>query len=1687
MSLSRLDNFLKSVRGTILYVDPSSIDATDSIQNQGNSLTKPFRTIQRALAESARFSYQRGSNNDRFNKTTIVLYPGDHVVDNRPGWIPDGANNFRLRTGATSNDLTEWNLSTVFDLTAENNALYKLNSIHGGVIVPRGTSIVGMDLRKTRIRPTYVPNPENDDVERSAIFRITGGCYFWQFTILDADPNGNCYKDYTSNLFVPNFSHHKLTCFEYADGVNDVDIDDAYQTYSTDRTDLDMYYEKVGICYGSVSGREIFDDYPSADQDFEPVIDEYRIVGSRGAEVGITSIRAGDGIIGTTTITVTLAEPFSELNVDTPITIQGVSSSDYNGKFVVYQSIDSTTLTYKVQNVPSNPLPTTAGATLSINVDTVTSASPYIFNVSTRSVYGMCGMLADGNKASGFKSMVVAQFTGIGLQKDDNAFVKYDSTTGQYEDSTTVTSLSTDSRSVYKPAYENFHIRAVNDSYIQIVSVFAIGYANHFEVDSGGDFSINNSNSNFGARALIAKGFRKDAFAKDDIGYITHIISPQENQANERNVSFLSLDRTNTVGIALTSRLYLYQKTNQNDPPENVIDGYRIGASPNDRLYLQITSSGISTEYSARIVMPNTTISYEKSYTVGRSLAGINSISSDTLTLTSSHTFANGETIRVISDNGSLPDGLNANQIYHAITSGIGSNQVKIAQTLTDAINTNPLTINTKGGILKVVSRVSDKTSGDIGHPIAFDSTNSQWYVNVATASTENSIYSLLSSSYTETTTPRTYIKRTPDTRNVSETVYRVRYVIPKDSPTLSRSPIDGYILQVSNDTLGNDATEIQKYFNTSSATLQNTTELRNPGFIATCSYSSGTANVVTELPHNLTIGSQVEVLNVKSTNNPTGVANSFFNGTFTVTDISNTKHFSYDLSVDPGSFQSDINTRNLNLPHFKRKRTNNTYQVYRSVEVQKYEHNVQDGIYHLTLIESSISPTISPFTGFKLSQPINNLYPQTNRDDVISDPEAAKCFAVSNQIGKVVINDPQKSLSRQTIQDKFIDLNVGLGITDIISGSGTTHTIYTKLDHGFSGITSVGIQTCGAGYIAGTYYNAQLTGLNTSIGVNATAVVTVSVAGTVTDVKIMDGGSSYNVGDLCAVTGIGTVGSGATITVANIYDPHGEGLSVFGVGSESNAAYNNLYKIIHTNNPKEIYVQSSNSIVGYTTTGIGVTATANSAAVVTGKVLGISTFTYNGTTQTGIVTFNGAHGFKIGNKVRFSGATNSIYNGDFVVDNTIVDTISGISTSFTIVGLGTTSPSTSGTIEVYRHRLTSQGGLITKSNEKISGRLIEQYAGITTTLATAITASALESSPIYITNSDTLGFKIGDYFSIDDEIFKVKTTPAANVIYAFRSVLGTNRQAHAVGSIVRKINPIPVELRRNSIVRASGHTFEYLGYGPGNYSTSFPEKQDRSLTERDQLIAQSVKLDGGVTIYTGMDDRGNFYTGNKKLNSTTGQEQIYDSPVPTITGEDIGEGGINIGFDVLSPLEINVNRSIRVGGGDDKSLVSQFDGPIVINEKVTSNSDKGIEAKSIFLQGTADIARKISFDTQTPTTQSNPGDVSLNANPITSGYLGWVYTDTNDWRRFGLISKSSTAMDVTVDSIEIGVGSGSTIYGTNGNIGIGTAISTRKLRVEGDIKAGGNSTQGLILTSPNGNEFRVTINNSGALVITSI
>jgi hypothetical protein len=1634
MGLSRLDNFLKSVRGTILYVDPSSIDSTDSIENTGSSLTRPFKTIQRALIESARYSYQRGSGNDRFNKTTILLYPGDHIVDNRPGWIPTGSGTFSLRSGSNGlTNLGNWDIDSNLDLSTPDNELYKINSIHGGVIIPRGTSIVGMDLRKTKIRPLYVPNPENNEIERSAIFRVTGGCYLWQFTILDADPNGVCYKDYNPNLFVPNFSHHKLSVFEYADGINPVEINDDFLSYSTSRTDLDMYYEKIAKVYGASSGREIQPDYGDGVVDIEPVVDEYRIVGSKGSSVGISSIRAGNGSVSSKTITVSLNSPLEGLSVDTPIKIEGVSFAGYDGQYVVSGVNSSTEITYIVQNPPLDPAGWTgvSGATIELVVDTVTSSSPYIFNCSLRSVYGMCGLLADGNKCTGFKSMVVAQYTGIGMQKDEKAFVLYDQTSGEYKNSIEVNNLNTNSSAKFKPEYENFHIKATNNAFLQLVSVFAIGYAQHFVAENGGDVGINNSNSNFGSKSLVSIGFKDQAFSRDDFGYITHIVPPKEIENKDITIEFSAIDvgltTERSAGSATTSRLYLYEETNPDLPPSVIIDGYRVGAKENELLYSQIYSSGVTTEYSSRIVMPDgsynsTQSSSEKSFRVTQSSVGINSITDNVITLDSNHSFINGESIRIISENGHLPDGLESNRVYFAITknvaTSIGTNQIKIASTLSDAIENSAVNINNKGGVLTVISRVSDKSAGDIGHPVQWDGI-SNWYVNVSSTLQENTFYTAIRNlgiGGLGSATQRTYIVRKPDTRSLNDTIYHARYVIPKNSLNNEkyRPPLVGFILQESNNIIGSGTTEISKLYSTSGELL-NENELRNPRFIANASWNSNIATITTEIPHKLTVGSEIEIVNVI----PDG-----YNGIYTITSINSSKSFSYQLTQNPGTFSNNTSVRTGDLPYFRRKRYNNTYQVYRTREIQKYISNVQDGIYHLVLVNFSNSPTVTPFNSLKFSQPIDKLYPQLNRDNPVSDPESAKSFAIPSLIGQVVINDSQNSITKETIEK----LNVGLGITNIVSSSGIAHTIFTEIDHGFAGITSVTIVSGGLNYgsiaaASGEAYNAQLVGLaGSTTGSNATAKITYDTNGTINSIRIIDGGSSYGIGNTLAVVGVATTSSHvpAIVRVTHITQNIDDTIKISGISSSANQEYNTDYKIINVSvgKPKEISVQSLRVISGFSTSGLGVDVTADSNITLTGKAIGISTLTYDSVTGLSTVGFTTSHGFTVGNKLSISGASVTEFNGDFIVKK-----INGINSLIVNIGLTTTSTGTGGSLTAYRSSLTSYGGDIGVDKDISSGRLIYEYAGISTVLGSSILAT--DSGVLNIPNASTLGFSFGDYIAINDEIFRIKSQVTSNSVSVFRALFGSSRQTHNLHSVVRKIKVYPVELRRNSIIRASGHTFEYLGFGPGNYSTSLPEKQDRVLSNQEELLAQATKVDGGLTVYTGMNSDGDFFAGNKKINSSTGQEESYDTPIPTITGEEIESAESST--DIITNQQATINRSIKVEGGPEKNIISEFNGPVVFNEKVTTNSD--LETNSIFIQGEEKISRKISVSQQKPTVAGNYGDINFNSEPKDEDFVGWTYVTENEWIPFGFIGGNG-----------VGISSNGTYIGFSTHVNIVTS-----------------------------------------------
>ena len=1656
MPLSRLENFIKNVEGTILYVNPTDQDATDSIENQGNSLTRPFKTIQRALIEAARFSYVAGKDNDKFDKTTIVLYPGIHKIDNRPGlsaYDVSGQVNYKDRFNndvgaATQNpdsSILALSSNSNFDIEDPNNVLHYFNSASGGTIIPRGTSLVGMDLRKTKILPLFVPDPENTEIDKTAIFKITGGCYFWQFSLFDGDPNGTVYKNYTNTRFTPNFSHHKLTCFEYADGVNPIELGavTSGSAVTSTLTDLDTYYAKVANAYGTGTAREI-PSWPTNNV-LQQKLAENQIVGAIQADpIGITSVfstpsttYAYTGAAGKNVVVTTATN--HGLNVGTPIIVTGITSTssavnddplfNAEGGAVVASVISSTQFAFTASDVTVVANPHLSGdESVQVEPDTVTGASPYIFNISLRSVYGVNGLHADGSKATGFKSMVLAQFTGIGLQKDDNAFLIFNESTGQYNDNSTASAsqkpLHINSRAVYKPEYESTHVKVTNSAVLQCVSIFAIGFSQHFVAESGGDQSITNSNSNFGAKALIAQGFRDSAFDRDNAGYVTHIIPPKSLTKEEENNFWVPINVGLTTqyvdddGILVTDRLYTFGFTDPDVPPAHIIDSYRIGAREND--VIKLDSAG--TTNSASIIMEGSTTATNKkiAFVSLNSAGSANSItqsSGSLFGLTGAHEFDNGESVRIFSDDGIIPDGLDLDTKYFVIKTA-DNKQIKLAKSFNEAVaqTPNPIEdVNTVGGKLQIVSFVSDKLPGDPGHPIQFDSNRSNWYIRVSQSG--NTIWNAISTSNCAVplnVTSKTFIQRKADTRNLEDRIYKIRYVIPKEFAA-AKPPSAGYVLQESSSTIVANNLEL-------SDTIADLTDYRNIKIIHDVTYSAGVATVTSELPHRLTADSKVKLNKIASTNNTTALDKQGFNGIFDVKAINSSKSFSIDVPTtrNPGAFipnrPASATTRDQNHPNFSINEYGEVYYVYRVSEISEYLEGIQDGVYHLTCLLGSVNPTSTYFDDRGFSQNVVNLYPMIDRDNYTMDPEAAISVAKNSSISEVETSDLTKSITKEFTNSLLQNNRYGFKITDVVYDSTTgIVTATTDVEHNLNSITDLTVSAAGAGYgaagITTTIYSAKLTG---GSGEGATVQFqTVASGGAIdtTTLVVIDGGSGYVAGESLAIDPVGVTTyspyTQATVTIANINRATDNSIQIEGVidHSEATDTYNGVYRILDTPTSK-----SMSYLLGPSLSGVG-TYKQGGQFIPAGSLSTITSIEYTDA-NSGIVTVtcDSPHGLNLGNSFKIdyndtSSGITTVYNGTFTVNERV-----GLTTFTFNIGAGVTAnpatPSNVGYVLPTGYAAQEADTDITQEN--VARRMNSFYAGISTVTGGSGDLSASDTT---ITITDPAGFYKGDYLEIGTEIVRIATDfNSSNEATILRGVFATRIGAIPLGTLIKKIRPIPCESRRYSILRASGHTFEYLGFGPGNYSTALPQRQDRILSKREQLITQAEKMQGGVVVYTGMNDAGDFYVGNRRLSSATGQEETIGIPIPRKVGDDGGDDRLSVIFD-----DVTVKDFLKVEGGSGNSETSEFNGPVVFNNKVNFNSDLGNDFNFITLKGTDSDAtrRKYTVGIATPSANADNsiGDVVFNNNPTPGGFLGWIFAGDDDsdcnnkWRKFGLIA----------------------------------------------------------------------------------
>jgi len=1296
MALTRLKNVFTSKTGRCLYVNSDDFDASDSFDNRGNSPNRPFKSIQRALIEAARFSYKSGQFNDTFESFSIVLYPGDYVIDNRPGTNTSGQ-------AFISNDIAELSSSSDVTLVDDsgnvnpNNVLYKFNSVEGGVIVPRGTSIVGMDLRKTKLRPLYVPDPTSGSIPSSAVFRVTGGCYFWQFSFFDGISQG-VYKDpaQPSASSPPTYSHHKLTCFEYADGKNILSSTNGTDGNALSVSDLQLYYQKVAKAWQDIPDST---SVISADE-LQARVEENRIVGPNTAGPKTISSIVTDYIstnVFTTTAEVTTTDAHG-FSVGTPVLVEGVTGTDatrFNGSFFISAIPTPTTFRYTIKNpttgAPSGN-PTASGSTVKVEVDNVDSSSPYIFNISLRSTWGMQGMHADGSKATGFKSMVVAQFTGVSLQKDDNAFIKWDG-------SAYIAGSHTDGDSIYKADYRNFHVKCSNDSVIQAVSVFAVGFADHFVAESGGDQSITNSNSNFGSCALRAKGFKTAPFTQDKAGTITHIIPPQKLSRTYAVVSGTT--------FTLTFNNSLVQATNNTHGIE-VNDYVRFGSGDHPESYLVTAVNGSTGEL-----------------TLNRGYRNLSSAVSGAAQSAYKGTISEIPVGYVALDVQKIQDNASqGNQSWAINQSGItvGDSRINGGNAyLATSVAGSGSTAGAGGGPVHTSGVVVDNevTWAYIG------AVNTRLYLYGYTSVATKPPYKLQGFSIGARKQDKIYVSLIDGSTQAtySALITPDGTASPADSKYTDVT-VQGFTPGDTNHPLQFDTYHGNWYLRVTAATSGDSTTNATTGYKG-IHYHLG---------------------------NESFYANSLFTGssyTQRIADNRSSRDRTYRVryTVDNGTELSRepingyvIQPRNVPTGQSY----GDVYYIYDIQVQQELKKSVQDGIYYMTVLKGSISPTNGNLSAFSFAQNINNLYPTLDKDNPTEDPGEATSIASNTTVGLVETTNAATP-----------------GVVDL------------------------------------------------SLSITKEAM------------------------------------------------------------------------------------------------------------------------------------------------------------GDWILET--------------------------------RNNYTNASGVPSSTEGYI-----------------------------------TLEARDGDANEVD---LSLRMVPV-------NSTGGT-----------------ATELRRPSILRSGNHTFEYVGFGPGNYSTGLPSVQNRVLTDAETLLAQSQKEDGGIAFYSGLNSNGDLFIGNTRISAVTGEEASLDTPSLSIVGE---TANLRPVFD-----EIIVRDKITV---ENTQLTSVFKGSIEVNEELTVT--KTAECADLIIKGEAsnnEATKKFNVVTTTPGTSAaaNTGDITFLGNFTNGENLGFYWTGAA-WAKFGLTDTGNL-------KITGGSASGSVWTDGAGDLqlknGLGLDIqSTGTLNVNsGATTLGGNLTVTGI-TSLNGN-----------------
>ena len=1449
MALTRLENLISSKTGRFVYVSPDDFNASDDVNNRGNSPTRPFKSIQRAFLEVARFSYKSGPDNDRFDEFTVVLSPGDHYIDNRPGVL-------------SVNDIADFTSNVNFDLGNSQNDLYKFNSTTGGVIVPRGTSLVGMDLRKTKIRPLYVPNPTDVSVPKTSIFNVTGGCYFWQFSIFDGKQK--VYFDASGNKADPTFSHHKITNFEFADA-----------------EDLQLYYDKIGDAYENMVV-DINVDGAIQETDLEN-----RIVGPLSDKKVIESITPQALGGNATEIRVKTKAPHGYF-VAQFVTIDDTGlTNDLHGSFLITRldPADNTLFYYRVnQSIPtliSGQTYTTASlppnrlnenAVVQAEIDTVDSASPYIFNLSIRSTWGLAGMHADGSKVTGFKSMVCAQYTGVSLQKDDRAFTKFNEETAQFESawngvavtdpeelatgSFATTPYHTDGRAYFKNEWRNAHVRLSNDAFIQAVSIFAVGFADHFLIESGADISITNSNSNFGNTALDAIGFKGFAFFQDKHGFVTDIVPPQTIDLDDTTQPpYYGIDILGSKEPAGSTRVYLSGEPEEIADPDStptyILQDYKVGSKREDRIYAKLDPDISAGESGPQERSAQLTPSGFDTFTVSSLATATQSVQNalgETIVYRATifscpeaHGLYTGTPVRLVPTRVNpnignelvrLPKGLEANTVYYVIAPGRHTAPVPPDQTFpTEDLNT-----------FLLAASEDDAAAGNA--------------INIPEALNAGVQISMQQYIFDVNPTPFKYkvVNADPAT---NEFTLESSHVFDKGFATKAATPVFFRAKPGSQLPGGIDANKM--YYAIYDNTAGNTNKLK-------VALSSALAIQGGGVPYSFTSSGTVGVTNqdevfIFSCNtrhplkyDPEMTASPGRNGLWYL-NVLNTAQQPNQIYQRVSTLAEYVNEEVIT--------TSNTY--IKRVNDRRRE---DDRIYRLRyVVPKEIDNVREPLLGYVLKVRTDENRRLRPQKIVLEAVDATTDIPVF--FGDSPTVDPASGDNLAIEADYNYDPYLTGNSKSLVSDCGIKFTIESARRKDISGTDRI-----------------ELTVFDHTINTNIAAGTALASGTILTEVK------------LSSVTGTFTLG-----------------LSVAWSGFSDSSEISGNLPVVH-----KVYIEG------------GITR-----LVLRSDFPLLPTLKYNDSTTTifasgsatGILAEKpngGRDDFKdyesdLGKQYVIRNApAYTLTPGDFVRDEA-----DGNQKDYKIVSV-TDVDEVENTYYVYRVKTLRR-------------RIYNQQDGIY-----YLTCLRGDFSPSV---SEFNTFKFGHpterlypelfaddplWFDPDGDGSQVKDAPASNSVadnYIHGLVVADDNKnsvtKEAIESLLLNVERnttvtlsamdgkavasredrligvegtssavadrrIYMELRRPSQARSGNHTFEYTGFGPGNYSTAFPSRQEYVLSDDEVLFSQAKRQDGGVVFYSGLNANGDLFVGNQRINAISGEETKIDDSVLRVAGENQDE-----------------------------------------------------------------------------------------------------------------------------------------------------------------------------------------------------